>query len=495
MPALRSDYTTSVSFIVQRLFNHVRKLSITDLVDGGANQANLDSYLDDIQQHMLFPRGPALTPKDARRLAECCSFMSRALVDGDIGCATDTDILDFLGRVGGSEVRDVMRGLLRAAADMEFSSRSQCRRAGMVVGYFGRVLDDEARPDLLRLYERLRGLEREHFDEWLANARDLTTDLEWTLGQVVVSTRDYAILGALVTECCHEHLRRHELWENVRQICREQLLDWAFRSQLDPEVREWVNAQLPAPSEIWHELVGRGDVQGLAQCLASPDERMQIQAALGLAQLGDPRAVETLTRALTHEYAAVRRSATKALVGFGRVEPLGELLGVGTEQERTDIAQTLVTGAGVASVPILLRAIEDPNRYDAAAWAIQVPLRDLKESGRVDAKALAAALHPAIQYFEDVVERAQISSSTNSSYDRRVARAVGVLGAMGDVTSLPALEGLLGRVNSRIGEEAVGREWINTGTIEGYISLKDDVRHIEGAIKSIMARGKTVTDS
>lgn len=138
---------------------------------------------------------------------------------------------------------------------------------------------------------------------------------------------------------------------------------------------------------------------------------------------------------------------------------------------------------GIEAVPILLKALKDDRKevYDDATIGIIVLMN---ESEDIDKERLREALKPATEYLINIVEGAEILTGVRS-FDRHVAAAITTLAAIGDPIAIPALEKILAKVQNKIEEEGVVREYVETGSYAGYASTEDGIYHIENAIKNI----------
>lgn len=240
-------------------------------------------------------------------------------------------------------------------------------------------------------------------------------------------------------------------------------------------------------------VANKKDVEGLIENLKDKDGGVRNRAAMALGEIGDARAVKPLIKALKDKDEDVRWGAAEALGMLGDIKYLERLLRDKSEAVRFDAAKKLVDVGGLEAVPALIRALKDSRKeiYDAAAWAIQVPLMQhrVKHKGK---ERLREALTPAVEYLIDMVEKAKILKGVRS-YDERVARAIGTLGAIGDPSAIRVLQNLLAKVKEKIATEGEVREYVDTGIAAGYISSLDDIDHIKSAIKEI--RRKSAANS
>jgi hypothetical protein len=156
----------------------------------------------------------------------------------------------------------------------------------------------------------------------------------------------------------------------------------------------------------------------------------------------------------------------------------------------TEIVKKIIDIGGIDAVPILLGALMDnnPDVYNAAAWGIQYPLMKIR-GVNIDEDKLHKALIPATEYLISIIQGARISKGARS-YDNRVAKAIGTLGAIGDTKSIPVLEQILSKIKINIKKYGNIHEYVNTGIAAGYISTQNDISHIETAIEEIKQREK-----
>jgi hypothetical protein len=89
--------------------------------------------------------------------------------------------------------------------------------------------------------------------------------------------------------------------------------------------------------------------------------------------------------------------------------------------------------------------------------------------------------------FITVVNSARVLTGAKS-FDDDTVRAISTLRDKGGSSAIPALEKLLTKVQKKVEQEGMVREYIDNGIAAGYISPKDDIYHIESAIKEIKER-------
>ena len=89
--------------------------------------------------------------------------------------------------------------------------------------------------------------------------------------------------------------------------------------------------------------------------------------------------------------------------------------------------------------------------------------------------------------FITVVNSARVLKGAKS-FDDDTVRAISTLRDKGDSSAIPALEKLLTKVQKKVEQEGMVREYIDNGIAAGYISTEDDIYHIESAIREIKER-------
>ncbi len=144
-------------------------------------------------------------------------------------------------------------------------------------------------------------------------------------------------------------------------------------------------------------------------------------------------------------------------------------------------AAEMLMSCGSEAIPVLTEALKDDRFevYNWAAWALSMGFREEKYH---------ADLVPAIQYFSETIDNAVIIKNRADSYDPRVRRAVMSLSEIGDLSALPSLENLLNKVQNKIKEVGVIREYVNDGVMGGYYSTNDGLGSIKSAISRIKER-------
>lgn len=199
--------------------------------------------------------------------------------------------------------------------------------------------------------------------------------------------------------------------------------------------------------------------------------------------------VEGLIKALKDEDsdARWRVRVAEALYKMGDSQYLERLLREEDERIGIDVAEELVNIGGIAAIPILTNALKDDRTLKTAAWALAFPLRYKRK--QMDEEKLQKALIPAIQYLIGIIEGAKISGGARS-FNESVAVAINALGEIGDLSTVTVLESLLEKVKQKIKVEGIIREYVDTGIARGYISTQDDLSHIERAIETIRKREK-----
>lgn len=125
------------------------------------------------------------------------------------------------------------------------------------------------------------------------------------------------------------------------------------------------------------KLSAKRDVEGLIRALGHKDDKVRNEAAIALGQLGDPKAVPSLTRAFLEDKYSVSESAAKALLQIRNAEGVGSVIGaLGSKSSflRGLAAQTLGENEANAAIPALIVVLTedaDWNVRKKAAAALQ----------------------------------------------------------------------------------------------------------------------------
>jgi hypothetical protein len=205
-------------------------------------------------------------------------------------------------------------------------------------------------------------------------------------------------------------------------------------------------------------LAERRDIEGLVSALGHRDTAVQLSAARALGAMGT-EAVDTLIRALDTDDRDLRLGIIEAMGEIrdpSVLDPLLPLLHDRSNEVRWASALALGQLSDPRAVPLLVRALRDPDRYVRYGAAIAlgqlgwVPEADegraclalaLQEWDRLS--GLGKAALPALQL-------------ASADRDREVrARAVAIMGEIGDPAAAPALVRALGDADETVRWNAV----------------------------------------
>jgi len=264
-------------------------------------------------------------------------------------------------------------------------------------------------------------------------------------------------------------------------------VDPLLRALRDPKLRDhalWVIFRMT------EEITPADFVEPLIGMLGVPGEFTRSWAAGALQNLGDTRAIEPLSKALSREkHEHTRRSMQEALARLrGEKPPSTPLLDMAlleSELRSADeylqrrAADRLIAVGGQA-IPLLVKVvIEGSSSSNQAAWA----LSRIAEKIDLSQPAVHEKLHPAIQYLARIVAESRTWSGSSGTQPS-LARAVSTLGHIGDSSAMPALE----RWVTQMGRAAPYREYVSTETAAGWASSSDEMRMANDAVLQIKAR-------
>ncbi|MDD1652110.1 MAG: HEAT repeat domain-containing protein [Methanomicrobiales archaeon] len=189
-------------------------------------------------------------------------------------------------------------------------------------------------------------------------------------------------------------------------------------------------------------MADRRDIDGLVKALGHRDTSVQIRAARALGALG-PEAVDTLIRALATDDRDLRLGIIEAMGEIRDPSVLDHLLPLlhdRSNEVRWAAALALGQLGDREAVPLLVRSLQDPDRYVRYGAAIS-----LGQLGwEPDADQGRACLALALQDWDRLASLGKAAlpalQLASTDRDREVrARAVAIMGQIGDPSSGPAL--------------------------------------------------------
>ncbi|MDD1653107.1 MAG: HEAT repeat domain-containing protein [Methanomicrobiales archaeon] len=212
-----------------------------------------------------------------------------------------------------------------------------------------------------------------------------------------------------------------------------------------------------APPDV-DALAGRRDIDGLVRALGHRDTEIQLRAARALGTMGT-EAVDTLIRALETDDRDLRLGVITAMGEIrdpAVLDPLLPLLHDRSNEVRWAAALALGQLGDPEAVPLLVRSLRDPDRYVRYGAAIalgQLGWRPEADEGR-------ACLALALQDWDrlSTLGKAALPALQLASTDRDRevrARAVALMGQIGDSSSAPAVVRALGDPDDTVRWNAV----------------------------------------
>jgi HEAT repeat protein len=205
-------------------------------------------------------------------------------------------------------------------------------------------------------------------------------------------------------------------------------------------------------------LAERRDIDGLVRALGHRDPGVQTRAARALATMG-PEAVDTLIRALETDDRDLRLGIIEAMGEIRDPSVMDDLLPLlhdRSNEVRWAAALALGQLGDPKAIPLLVRSLRDPDRY--VRYGAAIALGQLGWTPQADEGRACMAL--ALQDWDRLAALGKTAlpalQLASTDRDREVrAKAVAIMGQIGDPSSGPALIRALGDPDDTVRWNAV----------------------------------------